>query len=128
VIGSIDEKILGRMLESFDGRQHSVKGGLKNVDAINGVSFDNADAHILGAGKDQVATGFTLTGGEFFGIPNLGQIDIRRKHHRGSNHRPGQGTPTYLIDAGDALEAPTADPLLKKEHPLRRGLKSFLAH
>jgi len=101
----IDQDIIGKRLELFDGQFHGQAGGVVNVDAINGVGVNGGDGPGEGTFANAMGEGFAALRFNFFRIVQAANGATGAEDDGGRHDGPEERTTADFIGARDGDEA-----------------------
>ena len=118
---AVHQREVGQGGEAGDSAAHCQQGGVQDVDALDLGDRGGTDADLDAIGGAQGDEGGQpLLGSELFRVieqPGEPARHATREHHRGGEHRAGEGAAPDLVHASD----PAARPLLQGEVRHRRA-------
>ena len=100
----VDQQIIRRGIQLFDGAAHGQARGLQDIDAIDleGVGCGHGPGH--GAFANPNGQYLAALGIQQFAIAQAADGAIWRKNDGGGEHGSEQRAATHFVDSGDALE------------------------
>lgn len=98
---AVDQQEIGNGGKLRDRLQHGLPCGLQDIDPVDHLGPDDADADRRGLLHDQVEQAFPCLRGQLFGVVNLGQAQSLRQDDGSRYHRAGQGAAAGLVDTGN---------------------------
>ncbi len=109
---AVYEDEIGKGINLKKSLAHCFMRRLQNVDAVNHVGFNAAEADGKGFGPDTHFRSFPLSGRQLFGVPNAVQRKPRRQDDAGRQDRAGQRPASDFVNPGDPHKARTPGELL----------------
>lgn len=94
----VDQDEIGGWVQSLDGAPHGEHGRLEDIEGINSLFLDHAEADGYRVGPDRQVELLASVCAERLGVIHSINCAGRRKDHGGSHNRSGQGPPPGLIN------------------------------